>query len=140
MLEVGTYKVAFHRQCPFEVRQRDTEGKEFAARDMLTVRIMGNPNCEGYTDLKIEISSETDLYMVYECKLNDRKFDRIRKSQNLNFGFSNLLPMLIKQLTLCDKFPEQYLLVLYLSQTSCHQLTIVENIEYKSIELLNLDF
>ena len=66
--------------------------------------------------------------MVYECKLNERKFDRIRKSQNLNFGFSNLLPMLVKQLTLCDKFPEQYLLVLYLNKTSCHQLNIVENI------------
>ena len=48
--------------------------------------------------------------------------------------------MLIKQFTLCDKFPEQYLLVLYLNKTSCHQLTIVENIEYKSIELLGLDF
>lgn len=128
MLDSGAYKVGFHRLCPFEVRQKDPEGKEFGARDMLTVRIMCLPNCEEYTDMKIEISSEADLYMVYECKLNEQKFERLRKLQNLNFGFSSLLPMLIKQLTRCDKFPEQYLLVLYLNLTTCHQLTLVENI------------
>lgn len=78
--------------------------------------------------------------MVFECKVDERKFERIRKMQSLNFNYNSLLGMLTKQLNLCDKYPEQYLLVLYLNHSCSHQLTFVENIEYKSIELLSLAF
>ena len=45
--------------------------------------------------------------------------------------------MLIKQINLCDKHPEQYSLLLNLNKNG-HRLTIIENIEYKTIELLSL--
>lgn len=36
--------------------------------------------------------------------------------------------MLIKLLNLADKFPEQYSILLYLSKSGPHRLTIIENI------------
>lgn len=72
---------------------------------MLNVRIMATPSFDPYSDIKLEITSESDLYLVYECKLSEKKFDRLKKMQSLNFNFSNVLAMLIKLLNLCDKFP-----------------------------------
>ena len=72
---------------------------------MLSVRIMASPGFEPYGEIKLEITSESDLYLIYECKINDKKFDRLKKMQNLNFSFNNVLPMIIKLLNLCDKYP-----------------------------------
>ena len=32
--------------------------------------------------------------MVFECKVDERKFERIRKMQSLNFNYNSLLGML----------------------------------------------
>ena len=48
--------------------------------------------------------------------------------------------MLIKQLTLCDKNLNQYSAVFYINKISLHRLDLIENIEYKRIELISLDF
>lgn len=64
----------------------------------------------------------------------------MKKLQNLNFSFQNLLSMLIKQLTLCDKNLNQYSAVFYINKISLHRLDFIENIEYKRIELISFDF
>lgn len=48
--------------------------------------------------------------------------------------------MLSKQLTLCHKDTEHYLTILTINKQGTHNMSIIENIEYKSIELLALDF
>jgi hypothetical protein len=48
--------------------------------------------------------------------------------------------MLIKQFSLQEKFPEQYEAEFFKNKSPPHTLRIIENIEYKSIELLLLDF
>lgn len=80
------------------------------------------------------------MFLIYETRLNDKIFEKIKKLQNLNFSFQNFMVMLIKQLNLCAKQPEQYTTVLYINKAGMHNLIIMENIEYKSIELLALDF
>jgi hypothetical protein len=77
---------------------------------------------------------------VFVCRLDDKGFDRIRKIQNLNFPFTSLVPMLIKQVQLCLKNVNQYSAVLTLNKISAHRLDLLENIEYKRIELLSLEF
>ena len=71
--------------------------------------------------------------MVLEEKIDEKKFNWLRKQQGLNFTYSMLASMLSKQFNLCDKHPEQYSLVLYLNPKGNHSLTILENIEYKNI-------
>ena len=63
--------------------------------------------------------------MVLEERIDDKKFNWIRKHQSLNFNFEALLPMLIKQFDLCDKHPKQYAIVLYLQSQGKHRLTII---------------
>lgn len=88
----------------------------------------------------MELSSEEDLFKVYLCHIDEKGFDKIRKGQHLNFPFPSLIPMLIKQIQLCQKNVDQYSAVLYFNKISSHRLDLLENIEYKRIELLSLDF
>jgi hypothetical protein len=139
MLEGGLFKVAFNRQCSLELKKVDEQGKVFGTREQYGIRIMANLSGESYNEIKILITSEANLFMIYECRINEKKFDRLRKVQSLNFNFSNFLSMLIKQLGLCEKFPDKYQTALYLKPRP-YCFTILENIEHKSIELLSLDF
>ena len=72
------------------------------------------------------------------CRIDEKKFERIRKTQHLNFGFQNLLGMLIKQVQLCQKSLNQFSAVFYINRVSAHRLDLLENIEYKRIELLSI--
>ena len=80
------------------------------------------------------------MFKVYVCKLDEKSFDKIRKTQHLNFNFQQLIPMLVKQINLCQKQINQYSAVLVLNKISSHRLDFLENIEYKRIELLSLEF
>lgn len=48
--------------------------------------------------------------------------------------------MLVKQINMCQKQMNQYSAVLQLNKISAHRLDLLENIEYKRIELLSLEF
>jgi hypothetical protein len=65
---------------------------------------------------------------MYECRITEKKFERLKKIQSLNFSFSNLLVMLIKQLNLTVRHPDQFITVIYLNKVPPHSLTILENI------------
>jgi hypothetical protein len=50
------------------------------------------------------------------------------------------MQMLIKQIRLCIKETNNYTCVLFENKISEHRLDIIENLEYKRIVLLSLDF
>ena len=77
---------------------------------------------------------------MYLSDIDEKRFEKIKKAQQLNFGYSSLLAMLIKQVNLCQKEMNQYSCVLFLNKISSHRLDILENLEYKRIILLSLDF
>jgi hypothetical protein len=93
---------------------------------MLGVRMMINGKIvDNYSELKIEISSETDLYLILECKIDEGVFEQVKKQQSLNFHFASLLAILVKQFYLISKFPEQYAAVLYLNKSGLHILSMI---------------
>lgn len=88
----------------------------------------------------MEINNDSNLFFVYICKMDQKKFEKIKKQQGINFPFSNLLSMLVKQLELCDKQLNQYAAIFYLNPNSNPRLDFIENIEYKRIELISFEF
>lgn len=66
---------------------------------MLSFRFLIRENADSqYTELHMEINNDSDLFFVYLCKMDQKRFDKIKKQQGINFPFSNLLSMLVKQL------------------------------------------
>lgn len=121
MLE-GGYKTAYKSNISIEMRSIGEDGNSQGVKDILTFRIITKPNGEGYAELKLEISSEHNLFVAYVSKIDDKKFEKMKKMQQLNFNFQNLLSMLVKQLSLCDKNINQYSAVFYLNKISAHKL------------------
>ncbi len=66
---------------------------------MLCFRFLIRENADSqYTELHLEINNENDLFFVYISKMDQKRFDKIKKQQSINFPFSHLLSMLVKQL------------------------------------------
>jgi hypothetical protein len=72
--------------------------------------------------------------------IDAKSFEKIKKTQHLNFSFEQLLPMLIKQISLIQKDVNFYSAVFEVNEVSSHHLRLLESIEFKRIELLSLDF
>jgi hypothetical protein len=72
----GGYKVAFQEpQFALEVRSLGEDGQPFSIKELFSLRILSlNSNSEGPFEMKIEISSEEDLFRVYVCHLDDKAF------------------------------------------------------------------
>lgn len=62
---------------------------------------------------------------MFISEIDERRFDKIKKNQQLNFGFSAFLPMLTKQLRLCQKEMNNYSCVLIHHKISEHRLEII---------------
>lgn len=77
---------------------------------------------------------------MYLSDIDEKRFDKIKKAQQLNFNFGSLLQMLTKQINLCQKEMNNFSCVLIINKITNHRLDILENLEYKRIILLSLDF
>ena len=82
-------------------------------------------SADSTSEIKVELSSEEDVFKVYICRLDEKMFDKIRKGQHLNFPFSSLIQMLVKQVQLCQKNVNQYNAVLYLNKISSNRLDLL---------------
>ena len=130
----GGFKVAYYEpQFALEIRSIGEDGQPISVKELYTLRVLSLTGNEGIYEIKIELSMEADLFKVYICKLDDKAFEKIRKSQHLNFNFQSLIGMLVKQVNLCQKQMAQYSAVLVLNKISAHRLSFMENIEYKRI-------
>ena len=46
----------------------------------------------------MEMNNDSNLFFVYLCKTDQKRFEKIKKQQGINFPFTHLLSMLVKQL------------------------------------------
>lgn len=93
-----------------------------------------------YTEINMEINNDSDLFFVYVCRMDQKRFQKVKKQQGINFPFSHLLAMLVKQLQLCDKQISQYAAIFYLNPNASPRLDFIQNIEYKRIQLISFEF
>lgn len=66
---------------------------------MLTFRFLIRENADSqYTELHMEMNNDSNLFFVYLCKTDQKRFEKLKKQQSINFPFTHLLSMLVKQL------------------------------------------
>lgn len=76
---------------------------------MLRLRILVLTQEQPYSEVKIEITSETNLFFQFISQIDPITFKRIKKEQSLNIQFEQLVQMTIKLMNLADKQPNTYL-------------------------------
>ena len=89
--------------------------------------------------VKIELTSENDLFFHYTHIVDVDDFRRMQEQQKLMIEFSEYANVLIKMVNSCIKQPQNFLCVFVMSKDGSAKLDFIQNVEYKFIELLSCD-
>lgn len=105
--------------------------------------ILGEP--EQFTSLRLELSSEADLFFHYIHALDEADYADLQRSQRLMVDFAHLPAVMTRMLNLCIADPSTHLAIFtqdpasghHYSQEGSARLEFIQNMEYKYVELLS---
>ncbi|CAI2379673.1 unnamed protein product [Moneuplotes crassus] len=136
------HKLIYEREVPFELRIQEGEGgpQEVGTLEAIKVKILVLEE-EGNSDnIKVELTSENDMFFHYIHNLTDDTFKHVQEDQKLMIEFADYSNILIKMLNSCIKEPHSYLAVFIMQRDGSARLDFIQNMEYKFVELLSMDF
>ena len=90
--------------------------------------------------LKMELTSENDLFFHYTHSLDEQGFRLVQEQQKLMVDFAEYAAVLIRMLNTCIKEPLQHLAVFVMQRGGRAHLDFIQNMEYKFVELLSTSF
>lgn len=87
--------------------------------------------------VRLELSSEADLFFHYMHIVDEKEFLRIQEQQRLVVDFIDYPTILIRMLNACIKEPHVHLALFTMnSEGDDSRLDFIQNMEYKFVELM----
>ena len=127
----------YEEEVPFELRYEDKEKSVFQP---LLCKIFSTDETIEQINIKVEIGSYNDLYFYYSTEINSQLFEKIKEEQKLTCTYNNFSDLLIKYFDFCINNQKIYLAVLNLNKDKKVSMELMENLEYKSVQLIKLYF
>lgn len=90
--------------------------------------------------VRVELSTESDLFFLYTHTCDLESFHAMQEQQKLMVDFADYANVLIRMLNNCIKEPHNHLAVYLMQADGRARLDFIQNMEYKFIELLSVDF
>ena len=83
------HRIFYEREVPFELRSADgvEEPQEVGALEAIKVKILTVGEEGAYTALRVELSSESNLFFHYTHDLDDSSFRSLQEGQKLMVDF-----------------------------------------------------
>lgn len=136
------HHIIYDREVPFELRIQDSGSgpQEVGTLEAVKVKLLVLGEDSNPRHVKVELTSENDLFFHYINSLDSNAFRQMQESQKLMIEFSELPTILLRMLNACIKEPHSFLAVFIMHRDGRARLDFIQNIEYKFIELLSLDF
>ena len=135
------HKLLYDREVPFELRLEDNNGpQEVASFEALRCKILLGGEENNPTQIRLELSCENDLFFHFTSDVDEETFKVMQENQKLTVNFveySNLVKRLFNN---CINDPQSYIAVFIMQKEGTARLDFIQNIEYKFIELLSVDF
>lgn len=131
-------RIVYDREVPLELRAIVAGESSAGSLEPMRVKVLTNGESRNLASMRIEITTESDIFFHYTCIINDQGFLRLRDDQHLVCEFSDFLMTLLKMLNRCIKEPGKFIGALLLSADGSGNLEFVENLEYKLVGVLNL--
>lgn len=125
-------------QVPFEVRTRfGEEPAKPGQLELIKVKLLLLGTDDAPAVVRLEMSSESDLFFHYMHIVDDREFRKIQDAQKLVVDFVDYPTILIRMLNSCIKEPHVNLAILTIfGETEDARLDFIQNMEYKFVELM----
>jgi len=136
------HKVVYEREVPFELRINSggRNPEEVGSLESVKAKILVLGEENSPENIRLELSSENDLFFYYTHDVNEMTFKEIQNEQRIVVDFEEYLGVLVRMLNSCIKEPNSYLAVLIMNKEGSAKLEFIQNIQYKFVELLSLDF
>lgn len=91
---------------------------------------------EAPSSIRLELSSEVDLFFHYQHFVDERAFARIQEAQKLMVDMSDYPAILVRMLNSCIKEPHINLGIFTMQNDTDARLDFIQNMEYKFVELM----
>lgn len=135
------HRIFYEREVPFELRsaQGNEEPREVGALEAIRVKILALGDEGAFTGLRVELTSESNLFFHYVHELDIAGFKKLQQGQNLMVDFAEYPSVMVRNLDNCIKQPHSHLAVLVMKRDGSARLDFIQNMEYKFVELLSID-
>lgn len=134
------HRVVYDRELQLEMRLEQSEGvvAESGPLEPLRVKllVLGEEECPA--GVRIECTSENDLFFHYTHTVDEAGFLGIQEQQGLTIDFIDYVPVLIRMLNDCISSPTTTLGLFVLQRGGQAHLDFIQNLEYKFVELLSV--
>ena len=132
----------YEEEIPFEIRYSDDN---FSEKDKnvftsLICKVLMTDEMTENINIKIELANDKDLLFYYSADITTEIFEKLKEEQKLTCDFSNFSDLLIKNFDLCMHNAKSFLAVLNIQKNKNAVMELVENLEYKSVDLISLYF
>ena len=136
------FTLFYERECPFELRVRSKvdDRPEVGNLEGITVRILVKEDSTGMQGVRVELSSENDLFFHYMHFTSPETFRKIHDTQRLMVDFPEYPQMIKKMVQNCYQMPHSHLAVFVMQRDGTATLNFIQNMEYKFLELFSASF
>jgi hypothetical protein len=139
----SNYRLAFAMDAPFELRTQDTaEGpQQVGTLEALSVKVLVQGSDSDLQAVRVELSSETDLFFHYSCTLLEHEFV-LTLGETLGVDFPEVPNLLKRMLLAVSRDPQTQMAVFVVESNSKRlgRLDFIQSSEERFDELLSLPF
>eukprot|EP00638_Chattonella_subsalsa_P005567 CAMPEP_0117755376 /NCGR_PEP_ID=MMETSP0947-20121206/13413_1 /TAXON_ID=44440 /ORGANISM="Chattonella subsalsa, Strain CCMP2191" /LENGTH=227 /DNA_ID=CAMNT_0005574695 /DNA_START=237 /DNA_END=920 /DNA_ORIENTATION=- len=136
------HRIIYDREVPFELRvQESSDGpQQVGTLEAIKVKILLMGEDDSPASVRVEVSSEADLFFHYTHQLDTSGFQVVQEQQRLMVDFPDYPNVLIRMLNNCIKEPHSHLAVFVMQRDVSARLDFIQNMEYKFVELMTCHF
>lgn len=135
------HHLLYDREVPFELRLEDSNGpQDVASFEAIRAKILLGGDESNPSQIRIELSCENDLFFHFTSDVDEEVFKAMQDNQKLCINFNEYANLAKKMFNNCINEPQSYLAVFIMQKEGTARLDFIQNIEYKFIELLSVDF
>lgn len=137
----GGYKVVYDREIPLEVRyERSDEELRHGSIETIKMKLLILGREEEPISIRLEISSEADLFFHYCHDLEPNGYRKVQEGQKLIMDFSGYAEIIVRMLNACVREPHAHTAVFTMYSETDARLDFIQNMEYKFVELMSCSF
>ena len=135
------HRLLYDREVPFELRLEDQNGpQEVASFEAIRCKILLGGDESNPSQIRIELSCENDLFFHFTSDIDEEAFKVMQENQKLTINFNEYSNLTKRLFNNCINEPQSYIAVFIMQKEGTARLDFIQNIEYKFIELLSIDF
>ena len=135
------HKLIYNREAPFELRLEDNNGpQEVASFESIRCKILIKGEINHPIQIRLELSCENDLFFHFTSDIDEEIYKIMQENQKLTVNFIEFANLIKRLFNNCINEPQSYISVFIMQKEGTARLDFIQNIEYKFVELLSVDF